>query len=797
MEQSDLELLKSAPLPHLHVLMRTRSVPLPFGKSSEQYLAEPEAINEVGTFLFNEQILQTLMSELETADLLILQELVACGGRANSRDLALYLMLSERLVGKKNDITVPFSEQNGATENSNPTTTTSLHTIHYPVAHPHGLFEQAIRRLLLLGLVFWGKQTNFANREYTSGVHDGVLVVPRAVRTVAHLIQNKQAPSTEQHITQTPIAASEGMLLLQRQLYRYWSCVAATRDGLALLATSGLLTRAALRQVVEHLEPGTIYEQTRAENDLPHLLFIRLLLLHLGLLRVRNGTLQAAPALAFFELPLFERVRRCYRLWLEQPFWNEMNYLPDVVLRPGPTPTEPAHEEVVRARQSVVTRLLQEQQAVWLPVNSLITRTKLYIPYLLFPRQHGPRTDRYSSGSNPYGWDFRLKRGWLTHREGWHMVEGGFVRTLLTGPLHWLGLVETKQDDNENFVRFSPLSGLLMSDGVLPVETTPPGRLIIQPNFEVVALAPVSEALLVQLDSFAERVSLELIAQYRITKTSVTHAIQMGILAETILAILERATGGELPQNVRYSLIEWERQARRIELWRTAILLEVDTAALLDDLFANEATRPLLRRRLSPLLAEVAPQHLPTLQALLWQRDYLPAVTTAPTQEMVLENGRFVVREPQWQLDPDGHIVPLYPVTDLYLTAEIRRFSTINEAGERIITAHTLQTALTQGLTLEYILRFLQQYCHDGIPPAFLIRLKLWGDGYGEQHTIMIEREPLLSLPAQILQDIQHDEELRPLLGAEIEQPQRFVRIQQKHLEQVIALLQQRGFQLE
>src|SRR5438132_11766670 len=147
----------------------------------------------------------------------------------------------------------------------------------------------------------------------------------------------------------------------------------------------------------------------------------------------------------------------------------------------------------------------------------------------------------------------------------------------------------------------------------------------------MVALAPVSEVLLIKLERFGERLGLEHIAQYRITKASVTRAIQMGLHADAIQQILEEATRGEgVPQNVRYSLVEWERQARRIELWQGATLLEVDDEAILDELCRDEETRALLGRRLSPVLAEVAANQADALQEVFWRRDYLPALTTAP-----------------------------------------------------------------------------------------------------------------------------------------------------------------------
>ena len=224
----------------------------------------------------------------------------------------------------------------------------------------------------------------------------------------------------------------------------------------------------------------------------------------------------------------------------------------------------------------------------------------------------------------------------------------------------------------------------------------------------------------------------------------------------------------------------------------------MQNAQLLDSLFADDGTRPLLGRRLSPTLAEVAPQQLAAIQALLWQRDYLPALTAAPELDNLLENTRSVVSEPQWQLQPDGLLQPLYAVTNLYLAAASERVSEPDEAsGWRKITASTIQRALTTGLSLEAIIHFLQHYCQGGIPGSLLIRLKLWGQGYREQSTIQVERLPMLYLSAHVLQDIQADEDLRDLLGAEVAQGGRLVRVERENLERVVELLKERGFAVE
>jgi len=795
MDQSDLDLLQTLPTSHLESVVKTRRIPLsPLAPNQEPSVGtptspslSPETILELASHLFNPTSITALLQELGEFETTILRELVTCGGRANSRDLAFYLTCAGLLTPSKKGGPVVFDPPQTSLPN------TPLQPPQYPPANTHGVFEMALRHLLALGLVFWGKQTNFVGRDYSSGTLDGVLIAPIAVRAVVQQEWQLDANlATEGQSTDIGDSART----LQRALYLYWSLTVSMRDGLPLV-NNGLLVRSALRHMVEHMPIQGQKDQVRTESDFPFLLFIRLLLMKLGLLQERHNVLYAASTEAFFSLPLVERVRRCYHLYLDTPLWNEMLYLSEVNLRPGPAPLDPAHEEVVRARQAVVERLRYEQTGIWRDLAAFIAHTKLYVPYLLFPRQFGPHAERYSYGSNPYSWDFRLRRGWLTHREGWHMIEGGFIRAVVGGPLYWLGLLELDREENPSAFRLSPGARLIMSTAPLEIPQETWGRLIVQPNFELVALAPVSEALLVKLDRFADRIRLEHIAQYRLTKSSVTRALPYGLHAQEILEVLEHAAGSEIPQNVHYSLVEWERQARRIELWSNATLLEVDDEALLDALFADGEARTLLRRRLAPRIAEVAPRDLPAVQELLWQRSYLPALSSVATHETAPESSP-TSREPQWQLDDDGLLQPCYAVLDLYLVAEVERFCERDEATSRYkITAASVHQALEQGITFEYIMRFLQQYCDGGIPAALLIRLKLWGDGYGNKQNIQVERAPLLCLAEEVLYDLASDEELGSLLGPEVEQQSRLVRVDPGNLERIIALLRARGFSVE
>ena len=796
MELSDLHLLQTAPAYHVQAIVKTRLVaPLSGGQQDETEIAAPD-LEDIAEQLFEQRACRAVLRTLGEPEASVLRELVACGGRANSRDLALYLNLADSPFAaharERNDGQIAYSPSSALLRQA------QTGSMLYPTPHPHGVFEQALHHLLLLGLLFWGKQTNFVGRDYSSGVYDGVLIVPQTIVRLANqewrLNQEPENPSDEQ--------AGEGIHILQRALYLYWSLVAGARDGLPLVH-SRLLSRTALRQVLDGLASVSKFwsdlapEQIHTENDIPFLLFLRLLLMRLDLLVERQGTLHAAPAHSFFSLPLVERAWRCFRLWLETPFWNELAFIPNVLAQPGAAPLEPAHEEAVRSRQVIVKHVLRSASGDWHALPAFIARMKLHATYLLFPRQYGLRAERYSVGSNPYGWNFRLRRGWLTHREGWHMVEGGFIRALVTGPLFWLGIVELDLAEHPDAFRLAQGAGLVSGQQPPVPEEITWGRLIVQPNFDLIALAPVSEALLISLDRFAERVRLEHIAQYHLSKASVTRAIQLGLTAETMQEILERAAGGAIPQNVQYSLGEWERQARRIEIWRSAALLEVDDPALLDELCADPAARVWVLRRLAPTLAEVSREHLADLQDLLWQREYLPAISSAARHQNLLVGAPLPTHEPQWRLASDGLLEPCYSLAHLYLATELERFTELDEAtGWRRITPDSLRQALDAGLALDGIIRFLQHYCAGGIPGSLLIRLKLWGSGYASHPDLRVESAPLLSLSPQALGDILADEEIGPLLGTPIPEDKRLVRVPREHLERVIELLRERGFEV-
>src|SRR3989442_3545147 len=141
MEKSDLNLLHTVPLHHLQTLIKSRRLPLSSKGPQVNTSAEPSSITitEIAQHLFNPAAIDEVLGGLGEKETLILHELVACSGRANSRDLALYLMSSGLINAGKEAEPLSISDSVGTAS-----ATTQEHpqgVPQYPIPHPHGAFH--------------------------------------------------------------------------------------------------------------------------------------------------------------------------------------------------------------------------------------------------------------------------------------------------------------------------------------------------------------------------------------------------------------------------------------------------------------------------------------------------------------------------------------------------------------------------------------------------------------------------------------------------------------------------------
>jgi hypothetical protein len=176
------------------------------------------------------------------------------------------------------------------------------------------------------------------------------------------------------------------------------------------------------------------------------------------------------------------------------------------------------------------------------------------------------------------------------------------------------------------------------------------GRIVCQPNFELVALAPPTPA---------ERLVLALTCEpipgqahvFRLTRTSAQAGQRSGALDGGGVAALERLVG-ELPQNVARSLTGWCSSVRRPLRLRTAMLIDAGDAGTADALLAGELG-PHVVDRLGPSQLAISAGNLKAVEAALRRQGH----SLEPGIERV--SGRFDDRPParsgaelHWGPDP-------------------------------------------------------------------------------------------------------------------------------------------------
>jgi hypothetical protein len=337
--------------------------------------------------------------------------------------------------------------------------------------------------------------------------------------------------------------------------------------------------------------------------------------------------------------------------------------------------------------------------------------------------------------------------------------ELSYVQSLVPGFLHQLGVVDLGYMKGKwGAFRLTPLGQALLAagDGQAPAELAgmDTGKLVLQPNFQVVAIGPVNLAWLARLDLFADRERADRGAfQYRISRDSVYRAQQLGMDVVQVLHFLEGTAGVELPQNVRRSLEEWGAHHERIVFRSGVSLLQAADAALLAGLMADDHLGAHLARSLSPQVALLTKDAETPLIAALVEQGRFPAVSGAQPEA---SDGSVIVEE-------DGTIRPVHAVSSLHLRGRLARLAEEGAGGQWKLTEKSVRRAGGSRRKVTRLLAELRKLHRRRLPPVVVERIKAWGGYYGDASagsiTLLEFRDP------QSLEELRKDPDLAPVLS--------------------------------
>ncbi len=551
-------------------------------------------------------------------------------------------------------------------------------------------------------------------------------------------------------------------------LHVLWSVTRwASEREITLTKTTNTLRKADLKAL-----DGLLKEQGNLKG------FAIALALGTGLLLQQRERITAdAESSEFFARAPRAQIERLFQSWLRLENWSEFFHIAEIetdnqiIPRSGPGSYEwdysssdvPTAQSLVGARAyliGILKRAGGQSLGQWQSLASLQTLVKAENPEFLIP----PRRARYSYGRRgedeyegfwPRGqnrWNSGFARG-----ADWNQVEGRFLRQMLAEPGCWLGLVAIARDKNGEVVAFrlSPLGAHLLglSDQIPDLEAQTQGEkpLIVQPNFEIIAYTDAGHLrALYQLERFATRERAERVAHYKLSRDSVYRGLQDGLSAAEMREFLEQHSRSGVPQNIAYSLDDWEKLWQSITLAPAASVIEAGTEtemdAFLGTLPAGAATR------LAPNWAtiearylEAARDHLATKSARAF--DYGLAIERAFTTD---ENLKIAV--------PRANL-------DLWLQSKLEQFAEPlpdeRSKARFQITPDSMARALKLGLKADDVTEFLAQTGTPPIPANVTLTVQGWGGAV--KPVALGAMQVLVAAPAVIAQ-IAAIEALRPLL---------------------------------
>jgi len=629
------------------------------------------------------------------------------------------------------------------------------------------LFREAISSLTMHGLVLSSNKSLLWPPAGKLDLSPGArLIVPQPVR---RYLPQPTLPEVEWGRGSLPAPVEEtSTAMAQRELFLYWSAVRAKPLPLTQL---GLVQKRALRLLNEQLLfPDPALESATKENEVHRLYFFRLLLQELGLLLEEGDQVRAADEPShipeFWEKPLDERVDACVQAWQRLSEWNELTDMGVVGF----------NIDLPRARGILLEQLHLLPAETWISAERFLSRLAITAPRMLFKSRERYTDSLYYTNAQRV----------LEQNRWFAQAVAAFVGGALSGPLHWLGIVDVSIDGDRLLV-FRINTGGAQALGIKKRKETPEAegaKVIVQPNFEVLALGPVSEAVLARLEMFADRVKADRSAlAYVLSRDTVYRGQRYGMSVPQIIAFLEEQSQAPLPQNVLRTLQEWGEQHERIVFHRAVALCQTANAEMLDSLWDDSAVRAHLERKLTPTVAMVKRGRVTALRELLLQRKMLPALSTKDDSCQ----GRV-------QVTPDGELRPVHAGPDLLLESCLHDLAEHRD-GHFYLSEWAVKRALASGMNVGEYLKRLAALHRGPLPGEWQRRIKAWGRYYGKaslQKTVLLEVKD-----AATAEELLADNELAPLLARFTADPSgRLLQVRTEDLEHLRRLLRERGIEL-
>ncbi len=224
------------------------------------------------------------------------------------------------------------------------------------------------------------------------------------------------------------------------------------------------------------------------------------------------------------------------------------------------------------------------------------------------------------------------------NEQDWQIAQGAFIRQMITGPLHWLGLADVSLKNGVLVAaRFHGLANLYWDRVETPasiraVATTsvPPPTEAVKMNESSITVDPTAisaqaHSLLDQIARLDQAVPGSFV--YRLDAQAAHHSFEKGVALTDILHDWERFMAVPLPQNIRNQLEAWWRAYGQVRIYQDVTLIEFGDDYTLTEMKAVTSLEQYLIAELSPRLVLIPRTAVEPLTAELEKAGYTPKQT--------------------------------------------------------------------------------------------------------------------------------------------------------------------------
>ncbi len=314
---------------------------------------------------------------------------------------------------------------------------------------------------------------------------------------------------------------------------------------------------------------------------------LRLLLASASMLEL-SGLPRPEPTRLFLESDRSQALAVLVRAWLNSAEFNELRLLPGVEAE-GEWQNDPlpARRAVLDFLATVPARTEKAEQPFW-SLPAFVEDIKKRYPDFLRP------AGDYDS------WFLRdVKTGeYLRGFSHWDDVDGGLIRYILTGPLHWLGILDLAAPFAPEAGNKPPVTAFRLNERAASLLQGQPPEPVI-PEDETVTVRSDARLVVPRKAPRAARYQLARFGiweeaqpeayQYRLTPASLSRARQQGLSINHLLSLLRRHAKTISPSLVK-ALERWERAGREARL-EQALVLRLSSPELLEQVRQSKAAR--------------------------------------------------------------------------------------------------------------------------------------------------------------------------------------------------------------